>query len=238
MSQIDVKNLTKAVGDHMIIDDVTFSVNKGEYVGLIGPNGAGKSTLLRILIGIETYSSGTCVIDNDVRMGYVPQQYIFSEHMPLSVQEVIAMGIKRTFPHRIDYKEMCTVIRQVGLTERILRSNFHHLSGGQKQRVIIARAIINAPNVLLCDEPLSGVDQKSKEQIYELLASLNRENGMTIIFVSHEIETIIKRSDRVLCLNKKIFNGCHPIDFAKNNGTCVAVTEKDYTLVHHHHDNQ
>ncbi len=141
---------------------------------------------------------------------------------------------------RISTKEKIQIkesLNLVGLDNTFLRRNFHELSGGQKQRVIIARSLINNPDVLLFDEPTSGIDFETKLKLYELLAKLNKENKTTIIFVSHEVEHVIDRCHRVLCLNKRLHEGCHPMHFAKNNGKCH-MAEKIVPLntVHHHHD--
>ena len=237
-SQIIVTDLTKKIGETVIIDRVSFAIKKGEYVGLIGPNGAGKSTLLKILLGLETYTSGSFVIADSVRIGYVPQQYILSDHVPISVQEVVQMGLIARACNGSVHACINDAMHRVGLPESLLSKNFHLLSGGQKQRVIIARAIVSSPDILFCDEPLSGVDHASKIQIYNVLADINKIYGTTIIFVSHEIENIIERSDRVLCLNKALFQGCHPIDFAKNDGVCMSQKiEHEQKTIHHHHDN-
>jgi zinc transport system ATP-binding protein len=125
----------------------------------------------------------------------------------------------------------------VGLETSFLKKNFQDLSGGQKQRVIIARALLQEPDVLLFDEPLSGVDFETKLQMYELLAMLNDKYKTTIIFVSHEIESVIAKCHRVLCLNKKMHKGCHPLEFAQGNlESCpVLKTEKSLHPIHHHH---
>lgn len=237
--QIVVTDLTKMIGETVVIDHVSFDVRKGEYIGLIGPNGAGKSTLLKILLGLEPYTSGTFHVADGLRIGYVPQQYVLPNHVPISVAEVVSMGITGAKKSKNTHGVIREMLYRVGLTDDILQKNFHILSGGQKQRVIIARAIVASPDILFCDEPLSGVDHASKKQIYDVLAQINKTYDMTIIFVSHEIESIIERSDRVLCLNRSLFQGCHPVDFAKNDGVCMPSSAYDARKpIHHHHNNR
>ncbi len=238
MSQIIVEHLSKKIGQNIILNDVSFTIEKGEYVGLIGPNGAGKSTLLKILLGLVNQSSGTHHISDYGFIGYVPQQYILQEQLPISVREVIRMGLPS---HGIvsifknDSSQIEHAVQLVDLPISILSKCFHDLSGGQKQRVVIARAMVAEPDILFFDEPLSGVDHATKSYIYQLLAKINKKKRMTILFVSHEVENIIEQSDRVLCLNKAMHYGCHPIDFARGEVACSTAVEISQKKIHHHH---
>ena len=118
-------------------------------------------------------------------------------------------------------------ISLIGLDTSFLSKSFHELSGGQKQRIIIARSLLQNPDVLLFDEPLSSVDYTTKIQIYELLAEINQKHKTTILFVSHEIENIVQKCHRVLCLNKKLHEGCHPIDFMNGKAKVLSCSENN-----------
>ncbi|MCA9364971.1 MAG: metal ABC transporter ATP-binding protein [Candidatus Moranbacteria bacterium] len=225
-----VEHVSKNYGDVVALKDVSFVLSRGEYVGLIGPNGAGKSTLLKILLGIESVTSGVFSYASGVSVGYVPQHYDLSAASVLSVREVLHMSCGSGV-------DLSHILSHVGLSESFLSLNYHSLSGGQKQRVLIARALAHSPDLLFFDEPLSGVDYQTKLQIYDLLRDINLSHGHTILFVSHEIEKIVSRSDRVLCLNESLYEGCHPLSFARGHkDTCTSVGSVSIVgpAIHHH----
>lgn len=233
MIMITAKHLGLELEGNVILENVSFSIEKGEYVGLIGPNGAGKSSLIKVLLGFYKPTAGSLKINPEVRIGYVPQSYALSSVVPISVREVLQMsGVK-------DTEKLERELKKIGLGPEFLPKNFHLLSGGQQQRVIIARALCSDPNLLLFDEPLNGVDYETKLAIYERLAKLNKSQSLTILFVSHEVDHIIEYCHHVLCLNKTMHTGCHPLDFAKGKTTERPVLDTiTHTVpVHHHHDN-
>ncbi|MEI7511526.1 MAG: ABC transporter ATP-binding protein [Candidatus Peregrinibacteria bacterium] len=236
---ISAKNITVAFNGTPVLENISFEIQKGEYVGIIGPNGAGKSTLLKTILGMITPTSGTLAVDEGVRFGFVPQNYLPKISFSISVRETLEMGLKRrSFWRRAGEKEQLEEkLSLVGLDSSFLPKPFHALSGGQKQRVIIARALLQNPEILLFDEPLSGVDFATKIQLYDLLAEINTTQSTTILFVSHEIESVIERCHRVLCLNKRLHEGCHPLDFIQGKTTqCAIPPEKGVICpVHHHH---
>jgi len=230
---IEAQHLGLELEGDVILDDVSFSIDKGEYVGLIGPNGAGKSSLIKVILGFHKPTSGSLKIDPSARIGYVPQSYNLSSVVPISVREVLQMsGVK-------DSAKLISQLKQISLGPEFLSKNFHLLSGGQQQRVIIARALCSDPDLLIFDEPLNGVDYETKLAIYELLADLNKSESLTILFVSHEVDHIIGHCHHVLCLNKTMHTGCHPLEFAKGKITdCPVLETIPHTVpVHHHHDN-
>lgn len=239
MPIVSLTNVSVQFGENTVLQDISFSLEKGDYVGLIGPNGAGKSTLLKVILGIVSPTRGTLSTQENIVFGYVPQNYFLNTAFTISVEEVLEMASpslifwrKKSFKNTI-----LTALEKVGLTDSVLEKNFQSLSGGQKQRVIIARSLVLNPDVLLFDEPLSGVDFETKIQIYDLLAHLNAVYNTTIVFVSHEIESIISKCDRIICLDKKMHSGCHPMDFARGtlDGCTVLKTEKKIVPIHHHH---
>lgn len=227
---IEVAHLNVQIGKSEILQDISFSLWEGDYVGLIGPNGAGKTTLIKTIMGANKQYTGSISIDTSVRIGYVPQSFLLSHVAPISVREVLNMSRKTS----ISLEE---VLGKVGLDVSFLGRNFHELSGWQKQRVIIARALATDPNMLIFDEPLTGVDYETKIKMYALFECLNKEEGMTILFVSHEIDQIINSCHHVLCLNKTMHTGCHPLDFARwQIDDCpVLHTGAHVVPVHHHH---
>ncbi|HID92312.1 TPA: ATP-binding cassette domain-containing protein [Candidatus Gracilibacteria bacterium] len=229
MSIISLENIGIQFGKNTVLSGISFTVEKGEYIGLIGPNGAGKSTLLKIILGSIVPSAGVVKMKKNISFGYVPQDYFLTTPFSISVEEVILMASSTVFFWKTQYEKKRTVevLKMVGLEEKFLKKNFQDLSGGQKQRVIIARSLFHNPDVLLFDEPLSGVDFATKLQIYELLADLNTQYSTTIIFVSHEIESVVSKCHRILCLNTTMQEGCHPMEFVQG--------QRIITPIHHHH---
>ena len=229
---ITAQNLGLQREGNVILDDVSFSIAKGEYVGLIGPNGAGKSSLIKLILGFHKKTSGSLNIEPKTKIGYVPQNYILSPVIPVSVEEVLMMSDIK------DRDQLPQQLENVGLTNDFLIKNFHQLSGGQQQRVIIARALCSNPDLLVFDEPLNGVDYETKISIYKLLFNLNKTQKLTILFVSHEVDHIVGHCNHILCLNRTMHTGCHPLDFAKGIITdCPVLDNVSQTLpVHHHHD--
>lgn len=241
---LEVNNLKVRFGSLTVLNDISFVIARGEFVGVIGPNGAGKSTLFKTLLGLVPFQSGKYQFTPDITVGYVPQQYTLPSQVPVSVAEVVRMGAKK----HVSQKNVLNVLSQVGLDYAMANKNFHNLSGGQKQRVIIARALIASPDMILFDEPLSGVDMQTKQQIYDLLKTLNQK-GMTILFVSHDVNYVIDICDRILCLDGMLHKGCHPANFVHglhsgNNAQhevtseCLADDNIPCTKklpIHHHH---
>lgn len=225
--------------------NVDLEIEPSSYIGLIGPNGAGKSTLLKVILGIFEPSEGRVVRKKNLNISYVPQKLGMDLKSNISVKELLLMGIDCSFWQRVRQAcdtQMREALKMVDLQhDEILGSQFNHLSGGQKQRVLIARSLLSKPDLILFDEPLSGVDLPTKTKIYELLAKINAETGLTIVFVSHEIESVIKSCKQVLCLNKTIHKGCHPVDFilGESHAERVCKTDCDSSKVsiHHHHNN-
>jgi zinc transport system ATP-binding protein len=235
MSAIEVKNISYNKHKKTILENINFSLNIGDYVGLIGPNGAGKTTLIKIILGLLPPSKGSIEKATGLTIGYVPQSYTLSPIIPISVMEVLRMSGNRNLA---DYKN---ALQQVNLETSILKWNFHNLSAGQQQRIIIARALCSHPQVLIFDEPLSGVDFSTKIKLYDLLSMLNQEHNLTILFVSHEVERIIDTCHHVLCLNKTLHQGCHPLDFSQGRITCTTEYKSQSNdnnrliPIHHHH---
>lgn len=231
---IKAQNLGFRREGNVILYDVSFSIDAGEYVGLIGPNGAGKSSLIKLILGFHKPTSGSLSLESGIKIGYVPQNYNLSTVVPISVREVLVMsGIK-------DLQILEENLEKVGLNSGFLSKNFHQLSGGQQQRVIIARALCSQPDLLVFDEPLNGVDYQTKLSIYDLLLDFNKKKNLTILFVSHEVDHIVGHCDHILCLNRTMHIGCHPLDFAKGVITDCPVLELDIipqtVPVHHHHE--
>jgi len=195
---LSVTNLTVAFGSHAIVEDLSFKVNQGDGVAIIGPNGAGKTVLLKALLGLIPYR-GEIRWSQRVRLGYVPQKIVADRQLPLSARDFLSAKVRFL---KLPGNELERVSTELSLTEQLLDANIGTLSGGQFQKVLIAFALLGGPNVLLVDEPTASLDELSEERIYELLQSLQKKNGMTILLVSHDLSVVYRNADFVLCLSK------------------------------------
>jgi manganese/zinc/iron transport system ATP- binding protein len=196
--------------------EVNFSINRGELLGIIGPNGSGKSTLLKGILGLlrplegDIFLFGAKYKDRDIRrrIGYVPQKSKSETSFPASVKDVVMMGLysqigwlrRPNETHRRLVKESLDRVGMADLSDRPIGE----LSGGQYQKVMIARALVNKPELLVLDEPTAAVDISAQRAILDLLEKLNREQGMTALMVSHDINEIVHFCDRILLLNGKV----------------------------------
>ena len=210
---VELRGVTCGYDKGVVLRDVDLSIMRGEFIGLLGPSGSGKTTLLRsILAAVDIYAGdvlveGRSVIEHRPRVGYVPQLETIDWNFPVTVEQVVMMG--RTSESRIlpwFRRRDRDVARQI--TERLgiahlARRHIRELSGGQQQRVFLARALVSNPNLLLLDEPSSGVDLKTRDDIMHLLDELNHQD-ITIIMTTHEINAVAAHLPWVVCLNGRV----------------------------------
>ncbi|HHZ20543.1 MAG TPA: metal ABC transporter ATP-binding protein [Firmicutes bacterium] len=195
------------------LSDVSFAVAKGEFIGIIGPNGSGKSTVLKGILGLLPLLSGEIRVFGTShlkvarkRIGYVPQKTRNDIDFPALVREVVVMGLYAQigWVRRVDKSHWRLVDESLALVgmEEYRNRSFRDLSGGQQQRVLIARAIVSRPELLLLDEPTAAVDISAQSSILETLEVLNREQGITMVMVTHDVNEIVHFADKILLLNK------------------------------------
>ena len=197
-----------------VLDEVSFEVAQGEFIGVIGPNGAGKSTLLKVLAGLLPAQCGSVQIfgmppgqQTQRVVGYVPQSEAINWSFPVTVTDVVLMGTyaKLGFFHRPQQHEReaaAHAIEQVGMSA-FADTQIGQLSGGQQQRVFVARALVQRPRLMLLDEPIAGVDATTQHAIFTLLEDL-QQHGTTIIVTTHDLSCVAEWFDRVLCLNHRV----------------------------------
>lgn len=206
---LSAENVSVSIAGTDILEDISFTVNKGEYVCIVGENGSGKSTLLRALLGKVPVKNGRISFDTQVgRIGYLPQQNAIDRNFPASVAEVVLSGCLnrlglRPFYGKNEKQTAADVMKRLNIADLADRP-FGVLSGGQKQRVLLARALCATENLLLLDEPVTGLDPLVTEELYELIREMNEERGLTVLMVSHDIRAAVKYAGRVLHIGKTV----------------------------------
>jgi zinc transport system ATP-binding protein len=206
----NIKSLSAGYDSHTVLEDIDFTVNENDFIGVIGPNGGGKTTLLKIILGLLRPISGSVTFNDSLlkrnRIGYLPQMSAGDITFPVTVTDVILSGLMiqkgglaRMSPD--DRKKASMVIGELGL-EGIKWSSLSELSGGQLQRVFLGRAIIGSPRLLLLDEPDNFVDTSFENDFYEKLHDLN--SRMAILMVSHDVGTISAHVKSFACVNRKL----------------------------------
>ena len=222
--------------------DVDAEIDAGELVGIVGPSGAGKTTLLRLLLGEITASEGTVSFDGGVRrrgratIGYVPQLEASERSFPLTVQGAVELGAAATSPRvpwftRRERDAARYALDRLGIGD-LHRRGLHELSGGQFQRVLFARALVSEPQVLLLDEPTSGIDLKTRGEMLHLVDDL-RSDGLTIVMTTHDLNWVASHLPRIVCLNQTVRADGAPSEvlrpdvLAETFGTEMTVIEHD-----------
>lgn len=200
MSLLNVDNITVLLQGRQVLHDVSMSVDAGEIVTIVGPNGSGKSTLIKAIVGALKPTTGKISRAPNCRLGYVPQKLHIDMNLPLSVERFLSLPRKTTAALKQ------AALRRVGLTG-LEQRQVAKLSGGQFQRVLLARAILENPNLLILDEATQGLDQKGAADFYKLIDELRTDLGCAILMVSHELHVVMSASDRVICLNGHVC--CH-----------------------------
>jgi zinc transport system ATP-binding protein len=194
---LSVTNLNVSFGNREIIHDLSFEVQQGDCLAIIGPNGAGKTVLLQALLNLIPYR-GEIRWRQDARLGYVPQKVAADRQLPLSAKDLLTAKARYL---KLPSNELQYVSGELGLTHELLNTSIGALSGGQFQKVLIGFALLGRPNVLLFDEPTASLDELTEERVYELLQSLQKDKGMTILLVSHDLSVVYRNANMVLCLS-------------------------------------
>jgi len=213
---IQLAGIGYTYGGAPVLDDVTFTVDAGDFFGIIGPNGSGKTTLLKLMLGLLTPVQGEVRLFGVAptafrdwrRLGYVPQKASLDPALPITAGEVVVSGLVSTpwLPGRLGRARRQSALETLALVgmEKHVSTRIGQLSAGQQQRVLIARALVTGPELLLLDEPTGGVDPEAQANLYRLLRQLHVDRGVTLVMVSHDIGVVTREVTRLACLNRTV----------------------------------
>lgn len=209
---ITLENVTFRNNSDIILDNISFEINRGDFLGIIGPNGAGKTTLFKCMLGLNKEFTGTIrIFGKDIRtqakevykrIGYIPQTNSFDPRFPATVREIIQIG---TFADKKKNKKKIEELTELTGINELLDKRIGDLSGGQQQRVMIAKALVHDPELLILDEPATAIDVAVLKLFYNLLTKLNKEQNITIIWSSHDLDAVNMLSNKVACLHRRLF---------------------------------
>ena len=214
MAQIICRNLAIGYDGKAIVQNMNFSVNTGEYLCVIGENGAGKSTFMKTLLGLQPPIQGEILFGDNLKqneIGYLPQQTEVQKDFPASVREIVLSGCQnqlglRPFYNRKEKSYAEAILNKLQITD-LAEQCYRELSGGQKQRVLLARALCATKKMLLLDEPVAGLDPKAAKEMYYLIQKINREENITVIMISHDIQIAVNYASHVMKIGPNIFYG-------------------------------
>ena len=214
MALITCQNLSLGYGGRELLGKLSFEVNRGEYLCIVGENGSGKSTLMRTILGLQPPLRGQILTGDDLRaneIGYLPQQTFAQADFPASVWEVVLSGCQggcglRPFYTKDEKRRARENIRNMGL-EQLTNRCYRELSGGQQQRVLLARALCASSKLLFLDEPVSGLDPKVTAEMYHLIERLNKNDGVAIIMISHDLAAALRYASHILYIGETVFFG-------------------------------
>ena len=240
MALVSVQSVSYNYNSESVLENVSFDVEEGDFLGIIGPNGAGKTTLFHCMLGLlNSYSGKIIILNQDIKkykkifrkIGYIPQKKSIDQKFPLTVKELVSLSLPRNTSKNI----VLEILKQVGLY-KLKNKTIGQLSGGQQQRVLIAKALVNNPIILMLDEPTNELDHKSQNDFYSLLKELNEKNKITIIWSSHDMDAVNKYANKVSCINKRMFFHGDKSEFFSSEDHLKNYSESTMQIHMHSHD--
>ncbi|HEX2841478.1 metal ABC transporter ATP-binding protein [Hyphomicrobium sp.] len=231
---ISARGLKIVRSGRTILSDIDLDIHPREILTLIGPNGAGKTTLVRTLLGLERPDSGTVTRRPGLKIGYVPQRFDIDRALPMTVERFLMLG-DGARKNRIK-----SVLEEVGAA-RVANQQLAELSGGELQRVVLARALLNDPQLLVLDEPVRGVDYVGEAELYALIGRLRDSRGLGVILISHDLHVVMAQSNRVICLNRHVCCSGVPETVAQHPEYMRLFgpeQARNFAVYQHHHDHR
>lgn len=246
---IEIQDVSFAYTESEVLTKINLNIHQGDYIGIIGPNGGGKTTLIKLILGLLKPSKGIIkIFDKDVadftdwpKIGYVPQKATsFDNNFPATVREVVMMGRYPKlglfhWPGKEDRNQVKIALNHVDMQDYESRL-IGNLSGGQQQRVLIARALAAEPEVIFLDEPTAGIDVETQEKFYELLQKLNKELGITLVVISHDVDVVAHEVTELAFINKTLSYENNPKEFLKNSGLNKVYCRSVKIIGHNYHN--
>ena len=235
---VDIDKLAVDYSGIKALDNLSFGIDEGDFLGIIGPNGAGKSTLFKCMLGLHTQYDGTIkVFGNDIRdskkyllqIGYVPQKPVVDRNFPATIREVLSMSQNSSDPKKVE-----EALQKVWMHELADR-RIGDLSVGQQQRVFIAKALGNSPKILVLDEPVTGIDQYNQDLFFQILGELNKKEKISIIWSSHDLDAVERLANKVACLNRTLFFHGVSEEFFSDDEMLKKYSETSMQMHMHHH---
>jgi zinc transport system ATP-binding protein len=230
-----LENISLDLNNQQILKNINLELRKGEITTLIGPNGGGKTSIARILIGILKASSGQVFIDSSAKIGYMPQKLEIEKTIPLRVIDFLQLGYKSK--NNLDDKTNEIVVK-LGI-KNILDKSVHKISGGELQKVLLVKTLMNNPNILVLDEPTGYMDIASGAEFYEIIEELRATNNCAILIISHDLHTVMQKTNQVICVNHHIC--CEGTPESINNHpeylSLFGKTKIDNIAIYSHHHN-
>lgn len=214
MAQIDCRSLCLGYEGTPVLENLDIAISQGDYLCILGENGTGKSTLMKAILGLHPITSGTITLGDGLQVneiGYLTQQSQIQRDFPASVTEIVLSGCQNRLGFRPCYSKeekgrAVAAMERLGITHLAKRC-YREMSGGQQQRVLLARALCATQKILFLDEPVTGLDPAVSREFYQIIQSLHREDGVTIVMISHDVETAVTHATRILHLGQTTFCG-------------------------------
>ncbi len=243
MRIVEIDRLSYTYSGTLVLNNISFTIDEGDILGIIGPNGAGKTTLFSCMLGLRDDYTGTIkILGEDIKkknskvfksIGYIPQKKTIEQSFPATVEEIVSLGI--TVTSKTSEEKIALALETVGLLAQKDR-RVGELSGGQQQRVLIAKAMANDPKLLILDEPATGIDLEMQNRFYSLLKKLNQEDKITIIWASHDLDAVNRFATSVACINRSIFFHGKAYEFFENPDLLKAYSESSMQAHMHLHN--
>jgi len=229
---INADNISLEIDQRQILNNISLQIKAEQIVTLIGPNGAGKTSLVKIALGLIKPTTGRVETKKGLRIGYMPQRLHIDQSMPVSVERFLKLAVNA------NNNEINNALGEVG-ADSLRHSQLFSLSGGELQRVLLARALIQEPQLLVLDEPAQGVDVNGQAELYRLISDIRNRHQCGILLVSHDLHLVMSATDEVICLNQHVCCHGHPEQVSNDPAYLELFGKKDaetLAVYTHHHN--